>query len=186
MKGHSYNECKCGKQHIRPRGMSGKQHSEKNKQLFSKIKKGHNHAWLKGKSIPESMKASISDSLKKKYSKTPIHFKGKSISDEQKKKISLATSGKNNPNFINGIYASRDHNRIYRHQKKVNPDKMKARIDLKNAVKSGKVKKPKICQECKVSCNPDGHHSDYSKPLEVNWLCKSCHKSAHGGAFVSK
>lgn len=32
-----------------------------------------------------------------------------------------------------------------------------------------------ICGETKV----DGHHEDYSKPLEVRWLCRSHHKQIH-------
>jgi hypothetical protein len=28
-------------------------------------------------------------------------------------------------------------------------------------------------------CNPIAHHSDYSKPLDIEWLCNSCHERLH-------
>ena len=31
---------------------------------------------------------------------------------------------------------------------------------------------------------PDPHNEDYSKPLEVVWLCKSCHKRLHLGLIT--
>ena len=53
--------------------------------------------------------------------------------------------------------------------------KAQARTLLNQAVKDGKVKKPKVCSRCKT--NPsriEGHHPDYSKPLMVLWLCSPC------------
>jgi hypothetical protein len=38
------------------------------------------------------------------------------------------------------------------------------------------------CEHCgspAVNYKLEAHHSDYSKPLEVVWLCRSCHTSIH-------
>jgi len=43
------------------------------------------------------------------------------------------------------------------------------------AVASGRLVRPDKCEQCGVKCKPQGHHTDYSKPLEVTWLCKACH-----------
>lgn len=61
------------------------------------------------------------------------------------------------------------------------PEKYKARNTLRNAVAGGKVKKEKcqICDEKVVQA----HHEDYSKPLEVTWLCMLHHKERHHGKF---
>lgn len=60
-----------------------------------------------------------------------------------------------------------------------NRQKDKARNTLGRAVSSGKIA-PKACEQCG---NPvaEAHHNDYSKPLEVQWLCKDCHMN-DGGA----
>ena len=47
------------------------------------------------------------------------------------------------------------------------------------AIKEGKLIKPKLCSICKQNKVRYGHHPDYSKPLEVIWVCGSCHKQLH-------
>jgi len=57
--------------------------------------------------------------------------------------------------------------------RKAFPGKYNARWALGNAVRDGKVVR-EPCLVCKKAF-VEGHHEDYSKPLEVMWLCKSCH-----------
>ena len=59
--------------------------------------------------------------------------------------------------------------------KKNNPEKTKARELIASALKSGKIKKPTNCSKCGEKRKILGHHPDYRFPLEITWLCYSCH-----------
>jgi len=59
------------------------------------------------------------------------------------------------------------------------PLKVKARTIVHRAINSGKIKKPKICSKCKKRKKLDAHHDDYSKPLNIKWLCRGCHADRH-------
>ena len=54
-----------------------------------------------------------------------------------------------------------------------------ARIMLSKAVKSGKIVRPSACEDCQKALPIQGHHSDYSKPYDVIWLCDVCHDRTH-------
>lgn len=56
------------------------------------------------------------------------------------------------------------------------PERQRARMIVRNAIKNKSLKR-KPCEVCgnKVV---EGHHTDYSKPLEVTWLCKTHHVEA--------
>jgi hypothetical protein len=64
-----------------------------------------------------------------------------------------------------------------------NPEKARAHWMINSAVLKGTLIRPANCSWCGAKDKPrcDGvtqihaHHSDYSKPLEVEWLCASCH-----------
>ena len=61
------------------------------------------------------------------------------------------------------------------------PEKRAAHVATGNAIRSGKlIKGP--CEVC-GSLVVDAHHDDYSKPLEVRWLCR-VHHLIHHGRFV--
>ena len=47
------------------------------------------------------------------------------------------------------------------------------------AIKAGKIEKSKFCFCCGCERKLQGHHQDYSKPLDVMWLCPPCHKFLH-------
>jgi len=61
--------------------------------------------------------------------------------------------------------------------------KIFARETLNNKIAQGVIKKPHTCSVCKWvfsdSSRIHGHHHDYSKPLDVTWVCDSCHMEIH-------
>lgn len=67
------------------------------------------------------------------------------------------------------------YDRTHRKQKR-------AKDTLKYHIKNGDIERPKGCEYCKDDTYIlHGHHEDYSKPLEVIWLCPMCHKRLHTG-----
>lgn len=64
------------------------------------------------------------------------------------------------------------------------PERIRAMNLLNNALRSGKLKRCK-CRDCD-KINTQGHHPDYSKPLNVIWLCPSHHKLEHLGRPLSE
>lgn len=65
-----------------------------------------------------------------------------------------------------------------RRMRAANPERTKARSSVSNAVRDGKIKKLP-CGVC-GSTKSEAHHKDYSKPLDVQWLCRPHHRMAHG------
>lgn len=60
-------------------------------------------------------------------------------------------------------------------QKRPWDEKREARYQLNLAVRRGEVVKPTVCECCQQKKKLTAHHNDYSKPLEVEWLCYECH-----------
>jgi len=57
------------------------------------------------------------------------------------------------------------------------PEKYRANYAVGNAVRDGRLDKPDRCSRCNEKGRRiEGHHEDYSKPLEVIWLCTLCHR----------
>lgn len=52
-----------------------------------------------------------------------------------------------------------------------------AGIAVNNAVVRGKLVKL-ACEVC-GNTKSEAHHADYSKPLDVMWLCRKHHKDVH-------
>jgi hypothetical protein len=48
---------------------------------------------------------------------------------------------------------------------------------VQKAIKSGVLIR-EACSRCGAT-ETQAHHEDYSKPLEVIWLCRGCHKQRH-------
>jgi len=57
------------------------------------------------------------------------------------------------------------------------PDKRRAHNMASNAIRDGKlIRQP--CEKCGEQ-KADAHHDDYSKPLDVRWLCRGHHSQYH-------
>ncbi len=66
------------------------------------------------------------------------------------------------------------------------PDKRAAHVALGNAVRDRRVSKPDACGRClRDDVRIEGHHRDYAKPLEVEWLCCRCHRREHAELAVT-
>lgn len=67
----------------------------------------------------------------------------------------------------------------------VSPQQRAANIAVGNAVRDGRLVPAKACEDCGHDFSEfrrEGHHADYSKPLEVEWLCSLCHGKRHRSA----
>lgn len=88
--------------------------------------------------------------------------------------------------FYAAYERNREQNQDRKHNKKryqlnhrhAHPERAVARNAIANALRDKKIfKKP--CEGCGV-LSVEAHHHDYSKPLDVHWLCRPCHMRAHG------
>jgi hypothetical protein len=67
-------------------------------------------------------------------------------------------------------------------------EKTDARAAVTKAVRKGALQRPELCEDCRNpprakwgSGSIEAHHEDYSRPLEVVWLCAPCHVQRHYG-----
>jgi hypothetical protein len=61
-----------------------------------------------------------------------------------------------------------------------NKHKVSAQRVARYAVQRGRIARGTLCERC--GCAPKKlqmHHHDYTKPLDVLWLCTACHGKAH-------
>lgn len=66
-----------------------------------------------------------------------------------------------------------------------NREKVRAKGRVEYAIKTGMLTRPKKCSICGDGPYIVAHHEDYTKPLEVKWVCCSCHRRIHKGSLTS-
>lgn len=59
------------------------------------------------------------------------------------------------------------------------PERVQAHRIMYNAIRNKKIERPNNCSKCMKECKPEAHHIDYTKPLDVVWLCRMCHAQEH-------
>lgn len=55
-------------------------------------------------------------------------------------------------------------------------------VELGNAIRDGRIVPATRCEDCGHDFSEfrrEAHHDDYSKPLDVRWLCALCHGRRH-------
>jgi hypothetical protein len=57
----------------------------------------------------------------------------------------------------------------------------RAHMQVWRAVQRGQIDKPLACALCAADGPLHAHHEDYARPLDVIWLCRSCHMKRHHG-----
>jgi hypothetical protein len=57
-----------------------------------------------------------------------------------------------------------------------NPEKRQAADQARYYIP---IPKEQVCEGCHLSLATQRHHPDYTKPLEVKFLCRSCHMNGH-------
>lgn len=120
------------------------------------------------------------DRLLKKSREYYLENKDKFRSYRENKKV----DNRNKVNENTRKYRRTERGRIVRRNiedkyRKIHPERHEASKLIRNLVKSKIIIKPSNCSKCNMECLTEGHHNDYSKPLEVIWVCHSCHMLIH-------
>jgi hypothetical protein len=76
-----------------------------------------------------------------------------------------------------GVYGERGETRSYRERYEADRDKHLARAAARYSVPLGPA-----CESCGGTDDLHRHHDDYSKPLDVRTLCRTCHYREHPAA----
>lgn len=70
------------------------------------------------------------------------------------------------------------HNKACRKWDRANRHKSNASLRIYRAIKRGDLTRG-TCETCGTNDRIHGHHADYSKPLDVQWLCEAHHRKEH-------
>lgn len=96
--------------------------------------------------------------------------KARYASDPERHKRNVRTYRENNPRKV-------FESRLKTCEK--NPSKARAYKVVEAALACGEISNPGVCYGCGCSSDEhriEAHHHDYSKPLEIIWLCTPCHR----------
>ncbi len=63
--------------------------------------------------------------------------------------------------------------------RETNKEKRLAHRIIDGAIAKGSINPPERCTVCNKKRKLDAHHEDYSKPLDVIWLCRKHHIARH-------
>ena len=73
----------------------------------------------------------------------------------------------------------------YVNRYKLYPERYKANQQVNYEIRMGRLIRPENCSICGIKAKIHAHHEDYSKPLDVKWLCQKCHIKIHRGFNIN-
>ena len=82
-----------------------------------------------------------------------------------------------NLNRAGAILIGKDYRMTSEKKEWCSPKAQNARWQVYTAIHKGELAQ-QPCEQCGDECTY-AHHEDYDKPLEVRWLCPSCHRMRH-------
>lgn len=50
-------------------------------------------------------------------------------------------------------------------------------VQVQRTIAAGRLIRPDECEQCGKTGHIEAAHFDYTRPLDVRWLCRSCHRS---------
>lgn len=77
------------------------------------------------------------------------------------------------------IHIEKNHTQNNKKWRANNPQKAKAHSIVNEAIRTAKLVKPSKCSCCNLEKEVQAHHEDYEKPLQIIWLCSTCHSNLH-------
>ena len=123
----------------------------------------------KAKEYYDKNKDKIAEAFKRRVASNPSKYR-----EENNNRQREWVNKQMNDNWI----AYKEKRRIYKATERAkHPEKIKAGVEVRKAIKKGIL----IRANC-IKCNnhkSQAHHEDYSKPLEVTWLCHKHHQELH-------
>lgn len=151
-------------------------HKNKEKHLVSQKKYKENNKG-KLKQYTKDYYKKNSDIIKEKVSVYRKKNKDSISLKEAKKRLSdVDRFAKNRAKHLKWAKNNRESLSEYQYEwYQNNKEKRRAHVILRRAILSGEIMRPENCSKCQKQCKPDGHHTDYSKALDVIWLCRACH-----------
>ena len=118
----------------------------------------------------ECMKKRVSE-----YQRTEI---GRKVHNKANRKWGKSLSGKKCKKAYKHTEKGRATERRYGRKLRRVSNKSQARALVNMYVRRGKLVKPYRCSRCGKVGPVEGHHADYNFPLQVEWLCRECHRIA--------
>lgn len=60
-----------------------------------------------------------------------------------------------------------------------NKRKVQVHNIVNTAIRNGELVRPEYCSKCHSPAKVEAHHTDYSRPFYIHWLCHDCHTELH-------